>query len=65
MASIVSINVNKNELPATEGLTIAHCRLGNINHTSCFTGATLIEISVYDYGFWGKLYGQSYANEEN
>ena len=65
MISIISINVNKTEIPATKGFTIVHCRLWNINHTSCFTGATLIEISVYDYGFSGKLYGQSHANDEN
>ena len=42
MVSIISINMNKTELPATKGFTIVHCRLWNINHASCFTGATLI-----------------------
>ena len=42
MVSIISINVNKTELPATKGFTTVHCRLWNINHASCFTGATLI-----------------------
>ena len=66
MVSIISINVDKTELPATKGFTIVHCRLWNINHASCFKDAALIEIGVYDYGLGlsGKMYGQSYANEE-
>ena len=32
--SIISMNVNKTELPATKGFTIVHCRLWNIVHGS-------------------------------
>ena len=41
------MNVNKTELPATKGFTLVHCRLLNMDHASCFTGATLIEMGAY------------------
>ena len=34
MVSIISMNLNKTNLPATKGFTIVHCRLWNMVHES-------------------------------
>ena len=34
MVSIISMNANKTELPATKGFTMVHCRLWNMVHGS-------------------------------
>ena len=39
--------MNRAELLATKGFTIVHHWLRSMNHASCFTGATVIEISAY------------------
>ena len=46
MVSIISMNVNKTELPATKGFTMVHCRVWNMVHGS-LGALTLIEMGVY------------------
>ena len=49
MVSIISMNMNKTELPATKWFTIVHCRPWNMVHASnlnwnrCITGSVGVE----------------------
>lgn len=46
MVFIPSINVQKAENPAYKKI-LPQCTAGNIDHTSCFTGAIFIGIGAY------------------